>query len=373
MVSNGLFFRDLKKVMFWEQSASLVEGERIWKSYRKQGGRVGMMFWQHSLGEEVDLVLSPAPIHKHGGGMIQACYCEPADLYTRLLRNLNGRSFNLMHYWGPLASHRSSDWIVDATLNVMEMEDGPGLLLSYVPHLDYDLQRYGPASQAAGVAFQKLLGYLDKIETHSRAHGYDYIVYGDYGIEQVTKPAIFPNRRLREAGLFATRSVGGMSYPDFFSSGAFAVADHQVAHIYGERSAADETREALTGLAGVAKILDRAEQKSLGLDHPRGGELVLIAEQGTWFAYPWWESNESPPDFASHVDIHNKPGYDPCELFFGWPPLSVSTDVARVLGSHGRSGADIRAAWRSSLAFGSDPQTLIELAEAIRTRLDGQE
>lgn len=356
--------------MFWEQSAALVQGERIWDRYRSAGGRVGMMFWQHSLGERVDWVLSPAPIHKHGGGMIQACQAEPPDLYTRLLRNLNGRSFNLMHYWGPLASRRSSDWIVDATLNVMEMDDAPGLLLSYIPHLDYDLQRYGPQSSAARLAFQTFLGYLAKIEAHAQLHGYDFIIYGDYAIEQVTGPAIFPNRRLREAGLFATREAGGMSYPDFFSGRAFAVADHQIAHIYGDPSAAEQARDVLRDLPGIRRILNRAEQKSMGLDHPRGGELVLIAEEGRWFAYPWWDDHDKAPDFASHVDIHNKPGYDPCELFFGWPPLSVSSDTSRVLGTHGRPGTNMDAAWRSSINFAVKPKTLIELAEVARQRLD---
>jgi hypothetical protein len=57
--SNGLFFKDLRKVLFWEQSAALVEGPRIWDEFRARGGKVGMMFWQQSMGERVDLAVTP--------------------------------------------------------------------------------------------------------------------------------------------------------------------------------------------------------------------------------------------------------------------------------------------------------------------------
>jgi len=346
VVSNGLFFRDLRKVMFWEQAASLVKGKRIWDGFR---GGVGMMFWQQSLGESVDLVLSPAPIHKHGGGMFQDCYCKPAGLYQKLCETI-GRPFDLLNYWGPLANRKSSDWILAATLEVMESEAAPGLLFSYLPHLDYDLQRYGPDSAPGRRALDVVGGYLDRVEKHAVEHGYDFVIFGDYAIEPVTRPVIFPNRRLRERGLFASRTVGGRTYPDFYSSKAFAVADHQIARVYG---AVEEAKKALRDLPGVETLLDDGE------------DIILIAEEGAWFAYPWWD-DEKPPDFASHVDIHNKPGYDPCELFFGWP--GVSSDVTRLRGTHGRPGK--KTAWKTSVAFPSKPGTLLELAAAVRDHLE---
>ena len=45
LVANGLFFPELTKVLFWEQSARLVEGPRIWEKFRANGGKVGLMFW----------------------------------------------------------------------------------------------------------------------------------------------------------------------------------------------------------------------------------------------------------------------------------------------------------------------------------------
>jgi len=371
MVSNGLFFSDIRKVLFWEQSSALVRGSRIWEKSRAQGSRVGMMFWQQSLGEAVDLVFSPAPIHKHGGGMIQDCYCEPRDLQDRLAAKI-GRPFNLMNYWGPLASRKSSDWIVDATAAVLENRDlAPDLLLTYIPHLDYDLQRYGPGSPQAAKALAALTEYLAKLRKQAEASGYDWLIFGDYAIEPVTRGAVFPNRVLRDAGLFSTRAIKGMSYADFFTSQAFAVVDHQVAHVHApDSTSCARAKEILQKLDGVAAVLDREEQQSLGVNHASGGDLLLIASEGAWFAYPWWSEKREAPDFASHVDIHNKPGYDPCELFFGWPPLSVSSDVNRIRGTHGRGGNGNAIAWASSIPFESPPATLQALAAATQTWLD---
>ncbi len=371
LTGNGLWFPELKKVLFWEQSAALVEGPRIWESFRARGKRVGMLFWQQSLGESVDLVLSPRPIHKHGGGMIQDCHSQPTDLYARLCAKI-GQPFDLLHYWGPLASGKSSEWIADATCAVMaDAALAPDLLFAYLPHLDYDLQRRGPDGPHAARARAVLAALLARVRTAAEANGYDWIVFGDYAIGAVTDPAVFPNRALREAGLFWTRSIKGMAYPDFFNSHALAVADHEIAHVFARDAAAkDKARGALAPLPGVESVLEGASRRDAGLDHRRAGDLVLVAKRGAWFAYPWWTDRREAPDFASHIDIHNKPGYDPCELFFGWPPLSVSLNTARVRGSHGRAAGEDAVAWASSMTPDPAPATLPDLAAWIRAWCD---
>lgn len=371
LVGNGLWFPELKKVLFWEQSASLVEGPRIWEDFRARGKKVGMMFWQQSLGESVDLVLSPRPIHKHEGGMIQDCYSQPADLYARLCAK-TGRCFNLMHYWGPLASKKSSEWITDATCAVMgDAALAPDLLFTYLPHLDYDLQRHGPDSPQAARARVVLAGLLAKLKAAAEANGYEWIVFGDYAIGGVTDPAVYPNRALRDAGLFWTRSIKGMAYPDFFNSPAFAVVDHEVAHVFTrDAEAKASARRALDGLPGVDAVLEGETRRSAGLDHRRAGDLVLVAKRGSWFAYPWWTDRREAPDYATHIDIHNKPGYDPCELFFGWPPLSISLNTAKVRGSHGRATGDDAIAWATSLAVDPAPRSIVDLASTIRAWCD---
>jgi predicted AlkP superfamily pyrophosphatase or phosphodiesterase len=373
IVANGLFFKDLTRVLFWEQSAALCAGPRIWDGFRARGGTVGMMFWQQSMGESVDLVATPAPIHRHSGGMIQSCYTQPATLEQRLNESV-GRPFNLMNYWGPLANYKSSDWIADAVVATMGMRDlAPDLLLAYIPHLDYDLQRHGPTGEPAAKSLDILLGYLTRLKAACADFGYDWIFVGDYAIEPVKRGAVFPNRALREAGLFRVRDIRHMAYTDFFTSPAFAVVDHQIAHVFcrDARSLA-AAKACLHALPGVAEVFDRDAQASRGIAHARSGDLVLVAEDGAWFAYPWFEKKEAP-DYASHVDIHNKPGYDPCELFFGWPPGSVSFDTSKIRGAHGNVGSGFEIAWSSSLAFDTPPSTFLDIARATQRWMENAE
>ena len=367
LVANGLFFPELRKVLFWEQAAALVQGPRIWSALRARGGRVGMLFWQQSLGEDVDLIVSPKPVHKHEGGMIQDCYTQPHDLYERLCA-ATGRRFNLMHYWGPLASHRSSAWITDATLAVLRAPDlAPDLLFTYLPHLDYDLQRRGPDDPAAARARAQLLGFLDRLVQGAAETGYDVLLFGDYAIGPVTRAAVLPNCALREAGLFQVRRLKGMAYPDFFASAAFAVVDHEVAHVFTQgETATRRAREVLAALPGVGAVLDGDARRTMGVEHARSGAFTLVADPGAWFAYPWFTDKREAPDFATHVDIHNKPGYDPCELFFGWPPPAVSMNTAKIQGSHGRTGPGAEIAWASTLSFDFEPRTLLDLARGVR-------
>jgi predicted AlkP superfamily pyrophosphatase or phosphodiesterase len=317
--------------------------------------------------------MTPAPIHKHSGGMIQACYTQPPELEARVNERV-GRPFNLMNYWGPLANHKSSDWIVDATCAVMEMPDvAPDLLFTYLPHLDYDLQRHGPDSPEADKALDLLLGYLERLEAKADECGYEWLVFGDYAIEPVKHGAVFPNRCLREAGLFSTRDIRAMAYTDFFTSRAFAVCDHAFAHVYcRDAEAVAAAATALRALPGVAEVLDRTEQAARGLAHERSGDLIAVANSGYWFAYPWFTDRGEAPDYASHVDIHNKPGYDPCELFFGWPPGSVSFDTRKIHGTHGNIGPGFEIAWASSLTFDTMPQTLLDLANATKGWMEAQ-
>ena len=370
MIANGLYDRRLRRAMFWEQSSGLVEGERIWTAARAAGKRVGMLFWQQSLGEDVDVVLSPAPIHKHHGGMIQDCYSRPNDLYTRLCKQI-GRPFKLRQYWGPAASAKVGDWIAEATAAVMADADlGVDVCLTYLPTLDYDLQRYGNTHKRTRGAIERLRGQLDRIVEAAKPQAVDVVVFGDYAIADVTGPVVFPNRVLAEAGLLAVRRVEGMLYPDFHTSRALAVVDHEVAHVYvRDESDVDAVEAVFRELPGVAEVLKGGSQAAGGLDHANSGELVLVAEPGSWLAYPWWTEPREVPDYARHVDIHNKPGFDPCELFWSWWPPGISQDVSHIRGSHGRVGVGREVAWASTTDLG-EVGDVIELGRAVKQYLD---
>jgi predicted AlkP superfamily pyrophosphatase or phosphodiesterase len=371
MVGNGFMNRSLRRPLFWEQSAGLVGGQRIWEGHRKRGGRVGLFFWQQSMGEAVDQLLSPAPVHKHHGGMIDTCYSKPDDLYDTLTRAV-GRGFLLRHYWGPLASVRSSAWIADATAQVLASgADAPEVCFTYLPALDYDLQRFGPEHKRSAAAFQGCAAQLEYLTAMARKHDYDILVFGDYAIAGCERAAL-PNRALARAGLLRTREIRGMQYPDLYTSRAFAVVDHELAHVYVRRAEdLEETSAVLRQLDGIGEVLDASGMLARGLAHPNAGELVAVAADGWWLAYPWWNEPGQAPDYAGHVDIHNKPGYDPCELFWGWPPGSVSQNVSRIKGSHGRGGPGREVAWASTFLEG-DVGGIVELAKKTADWLNGE-
>ena len=372
MVGNGFFFNDLMRPLFWEQSSRLVAGPRIWDSFSSKGGRTGMLFWQQSMGENVDTILSPAPIHKHHGGIVQSCYSKPRDLYDRVCSAV-GRDFNLMHYWGPMASVKSSDWITAATSTILEDPAlAPDLCFTYLPGLDYDLQRHGPDSARARKAVAAVFAELDQIVTAAGKSGHEVLIFGDYAIGPVSGGAVLPNLALRQADMFACREIQGAAYPDFHVSDAFAVVDHEIAHVHVRTpDAARRAAEILSQLSGVEKVLGPDEQAAVGIAHERSGDLVAVASEGSWFAYPWWADDGEAPDYARHVDIHNKPGYDPCELFLGWPPGTVSRNTARIKGSHGRTGPGREACWAATCELGSDTASLPALGAAVREWLEG--
>ena len=374
MVCNGLYHRSLRKSMFWEQSSALVQGPRIWDDFRAAGHTVGIMFWQQSLGESADLVLSPAPIHKHHGGMIMDCLARPADLYTRLKQEFG--PFKLRNYWGPMAHAKVGGWIAGATAFVMsDPETSPDLLLTYLPTLDYDLQRYGPSGQPAAKVVRIVMAQLELLRRVAESNGYEMVVFGDYAITQTDHEArggaaVFPNRELAASGLMVTRYIQGMQYPNLHDSHAFAMVDHEVAHVYVRCPEDVQIAAELMGkLDGVAEVLDRQQQVERGIAHENSGELVLVAAEGRWFAYPWWTEPSQAPDYASHIDIHNKPGFDPCELNFQWFPPGISQDTTRISGTHGLAGASRPIAWWASTDLPGTPGSLIELAAAVKESL----
>ena len=191
-------------------------------------------------------------------------------------------------------------------------------------------------------------------------------------MRDVTGRAVLPNQALTQAGLMRTRRVADRFYPDFHRSRAFAMVDHEIAHVYiGRPADTAAIREVLANVPGVGKVLDDVAIARCGLDHPNTGELVLVADEGHWFAYPWWAQAFRAPDYACHVDIHSKPGFDPCELFFGrWPPMSVSPNPSRIGGSHGKAGPDRRVLCAATFDLPAQPDSLVELAAAVRDWLD---
>jgi predicted AlkP superfamily pyrophosphatase or phosphodiesterase len=310
-VGNGWYFRELGDVLLWRQHHRLVGGEKIWEAARKRhsGYTVANVCWWYAMGAEVDWTVTPRPVYYADGRKEPDCYTYPPPLHDELPR------FPLFQFWGPGADIRSSRWIAGAARHVLRTYR-PDLSLVYIPHLDFDLQRYGPAAPEAARAAGDLDRVLGPLLDEAASDGLTVVVVSEYGITAVDRPVDI-NRALRGAGLLNVYSQDGMEYLDPWTSRAFAVADHQVAHVY-VRDPADVSRVSglLSGVDGIAAVLGEEDKKEHGLDHPRSGELIAVAAPGAWFTYYYWLDDERAPDFARLVEIHRKPGYDPAELFF---------------------------------------------------------
>ena len=319
VVSNGWWSESLRKPLFWEQSARIVKGERVWSARRAAGGTVGLFFMQQSLGEEADVIVSPAPIHEHGGGMLMSCYTKPTGM-APVLERLCGR-FPLWRYWGPLASPKVGRMCISYFEEMTNVHDVDEAYL-YLPTLDYAAQAKGPDSPAAKSALKEFRRQLERAADICMRRGCELAVVGDYEISAVTAEPARPNVVLRRNGLFRTRTVAGRAYPDFYQSSAFAMCDHEVCVVYGEK--AEEAVETLLS-TGDYEVPDPSSQFPVSSSQP---PTVLLAKPGSWCEYVWWTDRREAPDFASHVDIHNKPGFDPKELFF--------FNRGIVKGTHGR-------------------------------------
>ena len=333
MISNGWWSETLRKPLFWEQSSALVKGPRVWETkgdaalkgdatFLSREKKIGLFFFQQSLGENVDVLLSPAPIHKHGGGMIMSCYTKPTELAEELRRRCG--TFPLWRYWGPLASPKVGRMCLKYFKEMTDLCDLDEAYL-YLPTLDYAAQKRGPDSPAARAAFAEFVRQIESLADLCQQRGCELTVTGDYEITPVTAAPVLPNVTLRKAGFFKTRTVGGRAYPDFYQSTAFAMCDHEFCVVYGE--AREKAVEALLATGGFERS-PSTQPLSHSATQPLS-HIILLAKQGSWCGYEWWTDRREAPDFASHVDIHNKPGFDPKELFF--------FNRGTVKGTHGRA------------------------------------
>ncbi|MFJ2375801.1 nucleotide pyrophosphatase/phosphodiesterase family protein [Streptomyces sp. NPDC087769] len=372
-VANGWYHRDHGEVMMWRQHNALVGGEKVWQAARRQDPdhTTAYLCWWWAMGADVDTVLTPRPVYHYDGRKSPDCYTKPAGLRDELTARQG--EFPLFNYWGPTASIASTRWIAGAARHVVDTRR-PDLSFIYVPHLDYDLQRYGPDSPQAVRAAREADAALAPLLDDLRDRGTTVVALSEYGISPVSRPVDI-NRALRREGLLSVYSQRGMEYLDPCTSRAFAVADHQAAHVYvADPADIPRVRDVLKHTEGVDEIWDRTEQATYGIDHPNAGELVAVAEPDAWFTYYYWLDDARAPDFARGVEIHRKPGYDPAELFFDpadkavkakaaltllrkkagmrAPLTVVPLDPTHVKGSHGRLPQDHRDA---PLLLCSDP------------------
>ena len=364
IVGNGWYFRDECEVKLWRQSGHLVQSPKIWDMARKldPSFTVANMFWWFNMYSGADYGVTPRPMYPSDGRKLPDCYANPEELRAQLTAELG--TFPLFDFWGPKTTIKSTQWIADASIWV-DKKHNPTLTMVYLPHLDYCLQKYG----LQDVRIQKDLAEVDavcgQLIDHFQSRGAKVIVLSEYGITDVSKP-IHINRLLREHGLIAYRDELGLEVLDPGASTAFAVADHQIAHVYiNDPSKKQMVRELLESVTNIEHVLDHDGKREFHINHSRAGDLVAIAKPDAWFTYYYWLDDKLVPDYARCVDIHRKPGYDPVELFLDpaikVPPVTVGLKVAKKLlgfrylmdvipldatlvkGSHGRVGTNAGA------------------------------
>ena len=375
IVGNGWFNRELFEVHFWKQSNHIVHGQKIWAEIRARDAKatVANCFWWFNMYSDVDFSITPRPIYRADGGKIFDVYSWPYSIREEIKKDLG--AFPFFSFWGPAAgvdspqgkADAASRWIAESA-KWIENIYSPTLNLIYLPHLDYNLQRHGTYN-ASGNLNPKILPDLraidaivgDLLDFFSK-RGVTVVLLSEYGITNVDTP-IHLNRIFRERGWLTVKDELGLEILDAGASKVFAVADHQVAHVYlNDVSLEKSVREVLKKTSGVEKILGKAEKIAAGIEHSRAGDLIAVATENAWFTYYYWLDDARAPDFSRTVDIHRKPGYDPVELFLdpkipavklkiAWRLLQkklglrmlmdvIPLDATLVKGSHGRRPAD---------------------------------
>ncbi len=333
IVGNGWYFRELAEVGFWKQSNHLIQGEKLYQTaaMRDPAHRTAKMFWWYNMYADTAWSVTPRPSYPADGRKIPDLYSEPAVLRDELQEQL-GR-FPLFNFWGPTADIRSTAWIADASCQLFRRER-PSLMLVYLPHLDYNLQRVGPDGAGIDEDIRLVDAEAGKLIDVARECDAEVVVLSEYGITQVNQP-IHINRILRQAGyLRVRREPLGWETLDCGASRAFAVSDHQVAHVYVKRPQdVGAVQRLLEGVAGIERVLDADGLRQNGLQHERSGELVCVSARNAWFTYYFWNDDSLAPDYARTVDIHRKPGYDPAELLVNpdlkFPKLRVAARLLR--------------------------------------------
>jgi predicted AlkP superfamily pyrophosphatase or phosphodiesterase len=374
IVGNGWHDRALGEMQFWKQSNRLVQGEKVWETARRidPAFTAANICWWYAMHASTDAMLTPRPVYKADGRKIPDCLTNPAPLRDELQAKF-GR-FPLFRFWGPMAGIESTDWIALAAMHVLEAMR-PTLSLVYLPHLDYALQKSGPGHPSIRQELREIDRVVGGLLDRCERLGIHPLIVSEYGIVPV-RDAIWLNRALRDAGYLAVRLEDGCEILDLEHSRAFAVADHQAAHVsVRDPSDAAAVERLLARIEGVERTLSGDARRAAGLDHARAGDIVCVSAADRWFAYGWWNDDAKAPDYARTVDIHRKPGYDPCELFYdpklAWPAgramaklalrkLGFRTlldviplDASLVRGSHGRAAQ----------AQGFDPVLLGELPD----------
>ena len=394
IVGNGWYFKDECEVKFWRQSNKLVEQPKIWDDLKEKypNFTCANHFWWYNMYSNVDFSLTPRPNYLADGRKIPDVYSYPAELRDEMQSTIG--TFPLFEFWGPKTTINSSKWIANAAL-LTDKKHNPDLTLIYLPHLDYNLQRYGLDFKIISKDLNEIDAVVKQLVQHYESLDARVILLSEYGITNVNKP-IHLNRILRKEGYIAIREERGLELLDAGQSDAFAVADHQIAHVYCKNDKdIDKVATLIKAVEGVEKVLYGEDLKDYYIDHDRCGDIVVVADKDSWFTYYFWLDDAKAPDYARMVDIHKKPGYDPVEMMtdpkdklvmakvvgklikkkMGFRTVMdiIPIDATLIKGSHGRITEDVEdyPIFISNHSSGKNDQTIsaIQVRDLIEDHL----
>ena len=339
VIANGFYWREKHEVEMWTAWNEVIQAPQIWDVMRERNPNLKSAAWfpMLSKGCGADYVCMPAPIHKPDGSEDLWCYTKPQEFYGELLEKFE--HFPLKHFWGPLANIKSTQWIADSAAAAADRFH-PDFFYLYFPHLDYAAQKSGPDSQEAKTAVTELdeliKNFAEQIH-NSYQDDLIWMVASEYTIVEVNHVS-YPNRLLRENGMLQVKEIDGREHLDLENSTAWALVDHQLSHVFVNHPddvKIEKLKAVFESADGIEHVLSGSDRDQFAMDHERSGDIVLISSANSWQAYYWWLDDSKAPEFASNVDIHRKPGYDPIELHFDFATKSVPLDATLAKGSHG--------------------------------------
>ena len=357
IVGNGWYDRESAEVRFWKQSNRLVRGKKLWDKLRCHipGFTCAKLFWWYNMYSTADFAITPRPLYPAAGGKVFDIHTQPMLLRDDLKRDLG--EFPFPAFWGPAADIASSEWIA-ASAKWIEEKHSPTISLVYLPHLDYPLQKFGPNAPEIAAELAKIDRVATDLIAFYQSRGVRVLALSEYGISPVSRP-IHLNRLFRAKGWLSIKNELGRETLDCGGSRAFVVADHQIAHVYvNDPAILKDVRNLLENTPGIDEIRVPHQAWGTGIATDRAGDLITVAALDSWFSYYFWDDDALAPDYARTIDIHRKPGYDPCELFIDpsikMPKLRIAKfllgkklglrgsldvvplDASLVKGSHGR-------------------------------------
>ncbi len=344
VIANGFYWRNKHEVEMWTAWNDCILQPQIWDVLHQHDPALTSAVWfpLHSKGCGADYICTPAPIHNPDGTESLWCYTKPTEMYGTLRDTLG--HFPLQHFWGPLSNIKSTGWICDSAVWAAKQYQ-PRFSYVYLPHLDYAAQKFGPDSEQAIKALGELDEVLARLFAGVNAAYQDgaplWLVASEYAIVPVDHVE-YPNRVLREAGLLAVNNDADVREQlDFAGSRAWALVDHQFSHVFVQNpNDIAKVAKLFRGREGIAEVLVGEDRGRYELDHERAGEVVLVSKSNSWQAYYWWFDDALAPKYASTVDIHRKPGYDPVEMHLNMATRSTPLDATLVRGSHGAPARD---------------------------------